>query len=411
MARWPSIRERLGRPVERFRLGGREALTWTLRLTSVAVASYVVATLLLSSERPMLAPLTALLVTQATPVSLLTTGLDRVASVVVGVLLAVAVSVLVPLTWWSLAGVIGLSILIGQALRLRANLLEVPISAMLVLGVSAANTDAAAWNRVAETLVGAVVAVLTNLLLPPKITYASAAGSVEGLAARLASLLHRAAEATEQVAGDGPGIAAAAQQGLDGARRLSKEIPDIASAVEHVEEGRRLNVRMVRSLDAAPGLRQGLEVLEHCVVSLRSMLRAVRDATQDESWPADDSGRDAAVDFVAVLRALGDAVAAFGQLVRTEATSVDLQAPEREAAVRQALEGMHSASTLLFERGADQNAALAELYVNLGSTMKRVRRELDLEDRALRQDVLRPPRRPVRDVISPRRPRRRPADE
>lgn len=406
MARRSSIRDRLRRPVERFRSGGREAAAWTLRLTAVAVASYVVATLLLPSQRPLLAPLTALLVAQATPVSLLSTGRDRVASVVVGVLLAVAVSVLVPLTWWSLAVVIGLSLLIGQALRLRSNLLEVPISGMLVLGVGAANTDVAALDRVAETLVGAAVAVLANLVLPPKITYASAAGAVDDLARRLTSLLRRAADAVEQTEGQGSVIAEAAEQCLVDARLVSSDIPDISSAVEHVEEGRKLNVRMARSADAAPGLRQGLEVLEHCLVALRSMFRAIRDATRDETWPDDDSSRDAAADLVEVLRELADAVAAFGRLVHTEATSMDLQAPERVTAVHEALEGMQSTSRMLFERGADQNAALAELYVTLGSTVKRVRSELDVEDRTRRQDVLRPARRrPVREVINPRLPK------
>ena len=410
MAPRASVRDRLRRPLQRFRSGGREAATWTLRLTSVAVASYVAALLMLSSERPMLAPHTALLVAQATPVSLLSTGLDRVASVVVGVLLAVGVSVLLPLTWWSLAIVIGLSLLIGQAVRLRSNLLEVPISAMLVLGVGAANTDAAAWDRVAETLVGAAVAVLANLVLPPKITYASTASAVEDLAARLASLLRRAAEVVGEAAGDAARIAAAADDALGDARRLTADIPRIGTALEHVEEGRKLNMRMARSPNAAPGLRQGLEVLEHSAVALRSMFRAIRDATQDETWPVDDSGLDAAADLEEVLGALADAVGAFGRLVHTEAMSVDLQAPEHVTAVHRALEGMHAASRLLFERGADQNAALAELYVNLGSTVKRVRRELDLEDRARRRDVLRPSRRPMRDVISPHLPRR-PLDE
>ena len=41
----------------------------------------------------------------------------------------------VPLEWWSLGLLIFVSITIGQALRLRANLIEVAISGMLVLGV------------------------------------------------------------------------------------------------------------------------------------------------------------------------------------------------------------------------------------------------------------------------------------
>ena len=396
-----SLRDRLRRPVERFRGGAREASLWTLRLTAAAVAAYVVALALLPSSRPLLAPLTALLVIQATPVSLLSSGLDRVASVVVGVLLAVGVSIAVPLTWWSLAIVIAASLLLGQALRLRANLMEVPISAMLVLGVGAA-ADAAALDRVAETLVGAGVGVLVNLLFPPKVPYDSAAEAVDDIAVQLATLLRHAAEEIPDTEGVGERLGSAADRWLTESRHIAADIPRVGAALEHVEEGRRMNVRMARTPNAAPGIRQGFEVLEHSVVALRSMFRGVRDAALDETWPADDSSRDAAADVAEVLVALAGALAAFGQLVRTEATSTDLTAPERATEVHEALDGMHAARTLLFERAADQNPALAELYVSLGSTVKRVRRELDLEDRARRQDMLRPVRRPVRDVINPK---------
>ena len=44
-------------------------------------------------------------------------------------------AVVVPLEWWSLGLLIFVSITVGQLLRLRANLVEVAISGMLVLGV------------------------------------------------------------------------------------------------------------------------------------------------------------------------------------------------------------------------------------------------------------------------------------
>lgn len=409
MSRWLTVRDRLRRPVERFRRGGLDALAWTLRLTTGAVASFVVAQLLLDNQRPMLAPLTALLVIQATPVSLLTTGLDRVASVVIGVLLAVGVSVLLPLTWWSLTGVILVSLLIGQVMRLRANLLEVPISAMLVLGVGAASTDTAASARVAETLVGAGVGVLANLLLPPKVPFASAAEAVDELASKLSTLLRRAADEVAQAEGDSQGIAGAADRWLREARSVSSDIPHISATLEQAEESRRFNVRMVGSADAAPGIRQALEALEHSLVALRSMFRGVRDAIHDESWPGDDEGRHASVDLVEVLQVLASGVATFGRLVRAEARSSDLSAPDLVSSVEEALDAVHAVQAMLFERAADQNPALAELYVSLGSTVKRLRSELDLEDRARRQDVLRPVRRSVRDVVTPRARRRRPS--
>ena len=101
-----------------------------------------------------LAALTAMLVIQATPRSLLASGLDRIIAVVAGVGLATGFAVVFSLRWWSLGLLIFIAITIGQYLRLRANLVEVAISAMLVLGVGSLGAEAAAWQRIAETLVG-----------------------------------------------------------------------------------------------------------------------------------------------------------------------------------------------------------------------------------------------------------------
>ncbi|HSJ22408.1 MAG TPA: hypothetical protein VK964_17720, partial [Nocardioidaceae bacterium] len=72
-------------------------MLWSLRITVAAVASYVVATAFFPGTQPLLAPLTAMLVVQVTPVSLLASGLDRVVAVVAGVSVAVVFATVVPL--------------------------------------------------------------------------------------------------------------------------------------------------------------------------------------------------------------------------------------------------------------------------------------------------------------------------
>ena len=191
-------RSRLNREFLRLKDDGRAAVLWSLRITVAAVASYVVATLFFPGTQPLLAPLTAMLVVQVTPVSLLASGIDRVVSVVAGVLVAVAFALVVPLEWWSLGLLILVSITIGQALRLRANLIEVAISGMLVLGVGTLNAESAAWQRIAETLVGAAVGVAANLLFPPKVATADAGRAIYGLAASVGELLKRAADELDE---------------------------------------------------------------------------------------------------------------------------------------------------------------------------------------------------------------------
>jgi hypothetical protein len=278
----------LARETARLRNDGRAALLWSLRITVAAVASYVVATLIFPGTQPLLAPLTAMLVVQVTPVSLLATGIDRVVAVVAGVSLAVVFSVGVPLEWWSLGVLIFVAITIGQVLRLRANLIEVAISGMLVLGVGSLGAESAAWQRLAETLVGAAVGVAANLLLPPKVASADAGQAIDGLADSVSDLLHRSAAELTALAADGHDVAAAARAWLGEARRITHDIPRVGAALEHAEQGRRLNVRAVGTPDVNPGLRQGLEALEHAAVAIRGMFRAIVDAASDATWLDDE---------------------------------------------------------------------------------------------------------------------------
>src|SRR5664280_2359859 len=111
-----------------FRRGRRPGLR-TAKTTIAAVLSFVMAQRLGTSPQPVLAPLTAVLVVQLTMYETLTSGLQRVASVVTGVLIAVGFATWVGLTWWSLGFVVAASLVTGRLLHLGDHLLEVPISA------------------------------------------------------------------------------------------------------------------------------------------------------------------------------------------------------------------------------------------------------------------------------------------
>jgi uncharacterized membrane protein YgaE (UPF0421/DUF939 family) len=86
--------------LDRFR--ARPTAQFIARLTVTAVFAYLVALLLAGSPRPVLAPLTAVLVVQATLYQTIRNAVQRVASVVAGVLVALALSAAVGFTWWSL---------------------------------------------------------------------------------------------------------------------------------------------------------------------------------------------------------------------------------------------------------------------------------------------------------------------
>src|SRR6476659_11495436 len=90
------------RALSRIQQRGTNALLRALRLTGAAVAAYIVAGLLLQDTVPVIAALTALLVVEVTLFDIVTSGVQRVVSVITGVLLAVGFSSLVGISWWSL---------------------------------------------------------------------------------------------------------------------------------------------------------------------------------------------------------------------------------------------------------------------------------------------------------------------
>jgi hypothetical protein len=373
----------------RVRRDGRAAVLWSSRVTIAATASYVAASLIFPGTQPLLAPLTAMLVVQVTPLSLLASGLDRVVAVVAGVVLAVGFAAVVPLEWWSLGMLILVSITIGQYLRLRSNLVEVAISAMLVLGVGAIGAEAAAWQRIAETLVGAAVGIVATLLFPPKVPSGDAGRAIDGLADSVSELLVRAADELGEMADEHRDrLPGAAREWLDDARRITHNIPRVGAALLRAEEGRRLNLRAVRTPHVEPGLRQGMEALEHTAVAVRGLMRSVLDCA-DDTWLTGDAATTAFKELASTFRDLAAGVDAFGADVQVELSPGDI------ARLQEAEDGMHRARTRLDAAlAAEGSINLIELYSATRSTVRRLQHELALDERVRRQLRLAPqPRR------------------
>jgi len=389
---WP---RRLGRELSLLRSGWRVGVSWSIRITVAAVAAYAVGKLLFPDTQPLLASLTAMLVVQVTPVSLLASGLDRVIAVVTGVVLAVLFASVVPLEWWSLGLLIFVSMAVGQVLRLRDNLIEVPISAMLVLGVGTLGTGAAAGQRIVETLLGAAVAVATNLLFPPKVASASAAKAIDALADSMSELVNHAAGELSELVEEGGEITPSARRWLDEARRITHdEVPRAGSALDHAEQGRRLNVRAVRTPDLGPGLRQGLEALEHCAVAIRSMFRALVDATSEQAT-AEGHATDLFLGLAQTFREVAAGIDAFGQIVRNDATPTATLSADDVLALGAALEGLQEARARLEDLlTVEPTPELRELEAVVLSTVRRLLREMDLQERVRRQLQLGRPVRP-----------------
>jgi uncharacterized membrane protein YgaE (UPF0421/DUF939 family) len=263
----------------------------TAKTVLAAVLAFAVAEALHTSAIPILAPLTALLVVQVTLYETFTAGRERIVSVVAGVLLAILFAAFLGLTWWSLGLVIAVSIVAGRLLRLGDNLMEVPISAMLVLAVG--GNEHTALGRVVETLIGAVVGVGVNLLIAPPLYIEPATAAVTELAERMAAYSQKLAEALR-----GTWSRPEAEEQLARARRLGKETARADRHLARAQQSARLNPRGLLARQAEPRLRSSFDALEHAQVGLRALARALLDRTfflpedrADAAYPPD--ARDA----------------------------------------------------------------------------------------------------------------------
>ena len=393
----------------RIRLRSRAAMARALRLTGAAVAAFVVAQLVFPGALPILAPLTALLVVEVTLKDIVTSGLQRVASVTAGVLVAIGFSSIVGLTWWSLGALIAVSIMLGQLLRLGPHLLEVPISAMLVLAVGGA--EAAAVDRISETLIGAAVGVAVNLLFPPQVRAGSAAEAVQRFAGELGRLLTGAATQLRE-----PITQEQAERWMDDARALSRNVPRIDSELVQAQDSRRLNPRALVLPDTSRTLRADLDALEHTTVAVRSMFRSIRDGVRDN--PTVDSTRGEVLRelYAALLTDLAATIEAFGELARAEGTDAVADTQQQVAAALADLgEARDRIDDLqLIDIGAEDNGW--ELSEPVLEAVELVLRDLDINERGRRrrsarvpvkvppllQSSLRPPRpQPIPGVQGP----------
>lgn len=385
----------------------RVVLRQTTRLTVAAVVAYVVALGFFPGTQPLTGPLTALLVVQATLFSTLTMGFQRVLSVVSGVLVAVLVSALVGLTWWSLGLIIAASLLVGHVLRLGPQLLEAPISAMLILGVGGASV--AVTERVGETLIGAAVGVLINVVFPPELRAQDAGKAVRRVAEEVADLLVRVArELPENPSRE------QAFRWLQEVRGLSRFVDAADKAITEASASRRLNPRAMRDVDNEPILRTGLDALERSVVALRAVFRSIAEGIGEaEADEEDEYAPELLGAFGVLLEDLARALRTYGALVYADADTRTVTTDARLAEAVDALRETRAMLTELLLIDSDQHPDQWMLRGSLLASVDRVLSELDLEERARQREQWEGYTASRRKAMPVRRLRRQPptADE
>ncbi|QEE61418.1 FUSC family protein [Salinibacterium sp. dk2585] len=261
------------RPITAVRAASRSPLLQVVKTSLASVIAWVAAWFLLDQPLPIFATIAALLVVQPSLNQSLAKGIERSLGVLLGVLLAYGASHLFGDSSWGVLGIIVVALFLAWALRLTpGSTNQIPISAMLVLAIGAGNTADYALERVIETVIGVIVALIVNFAIVPPVLREPSRRAVRELANRIADTL----DELSQVLTRGTDRAEL-QDILTRARRLRALQRDAAEQVTRAEESLLLNPRRGIHREEIAWDAELLRRLNVLVTRVLGMTRAVHD--------------------------------------------------------------------------------------------------------------------------------------
>ena len=223
----------------------RTPLLQVVKTCVAASLAWVVCLAILPGQLPVFGAIAAILVVQPSVNQSFAKGLERTVGVIVGVVIAYLVGLVFgPSTWIVLLAIL-LALLTGWVLRLsQSTTTQLPISAMLVLTIGA-QTPGYAGGRIIETALGAVMAVIINLVVVPPVRLQPAHDAVAALGRETARCLDTLARLIER-----PSTEAERSAALVEVRLIAPMLAKAKAEVTAAEESLRFNPRRKTASEA-----------------------------------------------------------------------------------------------------------------------------------------------------------------
>lgn len=259
----------------------RTPLLQVVKTAISASLAWLVCLAVLPGDLPIFGAIAALLVVQPSINQSFSKALERTVGVVVGVVLAYLAGAYFGVTSWLILGTILVALLVGWAFRLsQSTTAQIPISALLVLTIGA-QTPGYAVERVIETILGAAIAVVVNVIIVPPVRLKPAQDAIALLGAEVANSLDDLARLLRQ-----PSTPQQRTSALITARLLRPMEQKAVAAVTTATESLRFNPRRSAHRGSLSHERELLEMLHVLVLRVPGMIRALDDR-YDETIPAE----------------------------------------------------------------------------------------------------------------------------
>jgi uncharacterized membrane protein YccC len=255
-----------------FRASRRIPVLQVLKASVATIAAWLITSWLMPGPLPIFAAIAALLVVQPSVNQSFGKAIERSIGVILGVIVATGLSLAFGEHAWVVLVAIVAAMLIAWGLKMTPGTSnQVVISAILVLALGAASPEYS-LQRIVETLIGAVICVVVNVLIVPPVAVAPARRDLGLLGGELAASLDRLASALESPQSP------AQLQGLLLEARLMRPMRDAADAsIADGEESLTLNPRRSAHRTELAELRTLLERLSPIVTQVIGMTRAFFD--------------------------------------------------------------------------------------------------------------------------------------
>lgn len=255
-----------------FRTPQRSSLLQILKSAVAIGAAWFAAAWLIQGPLPVFAAIAALLVVQPSLNQSFAKAIERSVGVMLGVVIAAAFGLLFGDATWVILVATTVGLVVAWAVRMTpGGTNQVAISAILVLALGT-TTPGYALDRVLETLLGALIGFVVNVVLVPPVAIAPARDAMDALVSELAASFDRLADALETPQNP---------QTLEGVMleaRLLRPMREKADEALHTaEDSLALNPRGKRHRAELSRLRSALEVYSPVITQLIGMTRTVYD--------------------------------------------------------------------------------------------------------------------------------------
>ncbi|MFW6091018.1 MAG: FUSC family protein [Actinomycetota bacterium] len=167
----------------------RDTLLTIVKSTGATLAAYAFASFVLGSQAPAFAPFAALFMVQATVYRSLYHALRYLAAVVIGVAATGAIGMAWGQTFWSLALLVFVTVLIGQWRRFRGFGAQIPIVGLFAFAARGGDEPDYLMDLLLTVGSGALIGLAVNLLLAPSLRFSSTAQGIEDVSTAVRDLL------------------------------------------------------------------------------------------------------------------------------------------------------------------------------------------------------------------------------